>query len=255
MSKFANVFNGFKTSVSKHAPEILMGVGITGMITSTILAVKATPKAVKLVEEAKKQKGEDLTPVEMVKASWKCYIPTVAVAAASTACLVGASTISGRRNAALATAFTLTETAFKEYKETVEETVEEEVKEKIKDKVAEKQVKKNPVDQNTVIVNAAGGDVLCYDALSGRYFRSDKTTIDSVVNKLNYQINNNFYVSLNEFYEELGLEENDMGYQLGWNNNSGLIEIDYSSQLSPKQEPCLVVSFRYGPVYDYQSLY
>ena len=83
----------------------------------------------------------------------------------------------------------------------------------------------------------------------------DKNTIDSIVNKLNYQLNNSFYVSLNEFYDEIGLEENEMGSQLGWNNNSGLIEIDYSSQLSPRKEPCLVISFRYGPVYDYQSLY
>ena len=34
-----------KRMVYKHSPEILTGIGVAGMITSTILAVKATPKA------------------------------------------------------------------------------------------------------------------------------------------------------------------------------------------------------------------
>ena len=54
MSKidFANLFRNLKMSFTKHAPEILTGVGITGMITSTILAVKGTPKAITLFQEA-----------------------------------------------------------------------------------------------------------------------------------------------------------------------------------------------------------
>ena len=34
-----------KVMVSKRSPEILTGLGIAGMITTTVLAVKATPKA------------------------------------------------------------------------------------------------------------------------------------------------------------------------------------------------------------------
>jgi len=73
VSKF---LTNVKSSLSKHSPEILVGIGITGMVTTTVLAVKATPKALKLIEETKKEERKDkLTPIETVKATWKCYIP------------------------------------------------------------------------------------------------------------------------------------------------------------------------------------
>ena len=48
-----NFINSAKTALSKRSPEILTGLGIAGMITTTVLAVKATPKAISLLEEAK----------------------------------------------------------------------------------------------------------------------------------------------------------------------------------------------------------
>ena len=257
MSKidFANLFRNLKMSFTKHAPEILTGVGITGMITSTILAVKGTPKAITLLKKAEQEKGEELTPVEMIKTAWKCYIPSVSVATVSVFCLVGSSTISGKRNAALATAYTLVESSYKEYKDKVLDTVGEEKEKEIRDKVAEEKVRKNPVSDEVVILTN-NGDTLCYDALSGRYFRSDTNSINKAINELNRRINLNFYVSLNDFYDEIGLEENDLGRALGWNSDKGLIEVSCSSQLSPKNEPCLVISFDCTPpLYGYESLY
>ena len=130
--------------ISKHSPEILVGVGIAGMVTTTILAVKATPKALKLLEEAERKNidkqlddGIDeadikngLPPLEVIKVSWKPYIPAAITCATSIACIIGASSVHVRRNAALATAYKLSETALNEYKEKVIETIGEH-KEKI----------------------------------------------------------------------------------------------------------------------------
>ena len=81
-------------------------------------------------------------------------------------------------------------------------------------------------------------------------------SINKAINELNRRINLNFYVSLNDFYDEIGLEENDLGRALGWNSDKGLIEVSFSSQLSPKNEPCLVISFDCTPpLYGYESLY
>ena len=38
-------FKMVKRFVSKRSPEILTGIGIASMVTTTVLAVKATPKA------------------------------------------------------------------------------------------------------------------------------------------------------------------------------------------------------------------
>ena len=48
--------NKTKYFIGKHSHEILTGLGITGMLTSTVLAVTATPKALQLIEHKKKEK-------------------------------------------------------------------------------------------------------------------------------------------------------------------------------------------------------
>lgn len=68
-------------ALQKHSPEIMTGIGIAGMVATTILAVRATPKALLLIQEAEEVKSqtessdEALTPVETIKATWRCYVP------------------------------------------------------------------------------------------------------------------------------------------------------------------------------------
>ena len=119
----SKIVKGVQVGLTKHSSEILTGIGIAGMITTTILAVKATPKALGLIEESKKEWGVDeLSPIDTIKVAWKPYIPAMATGVASVACLIGASSVNMKRNAALATAYKLSETAFSEYKEKVVET-------------------------------------------------------------------------------------------------------------------------------------
>ena len=115
-----------RTAVKKHSPEILTGIGIAGMITTTVMAVRATPKALILIEEKKDElEVDELTPKETIQAAWTCYIPAAAIGTVSVACLIGASSVNMRRRAALATAYTLSESALKEYQEKVVETIGE----------------------------------------------------------------------------------------------------------------------------------
>lgn len=254
-TKFTGVLNTVKHSVSKHTPELLIGFGITGMITSTILAVKSTPKAMKLIEKKKEELHVDkLTPGETIKVAWKCYIPSATIVLASTACLVGSSTISLKRNAALATAYKIVETGYKEYKDKVIETIGEKKEEAIREKIAKEKVEKNPVKNNEVIVTN-NGSTLCYDVLSGRYFKTDIDKIKKAVNEVNRRMITDVYVSLNDFYYELGLEGNKLGDELGWNIDKGLLKLDYSSILTENDEPCLVIDYEVAPKYNYSSLY
>lgn len=107
-----------KTSIKKHSPEILTGIGIAGMITTTVMAVRATPKALILIEERKEEIGvNQLEAVDLIKTTWMCYVPAALTGTLSIACLIGASSVNVRRNAALATAYTLSESALKDYQE------------------------------------------------------------------------------------------------------------------------------------------
>lgn len=49
-----------KTATVKHSPEILTGVGIAGMVTTTVMAVRATPKAIQLLDEEKRRQHTDV---------------------------------------------------------------------------------------------------------------------------------------------------------------------------------------------------
>lgn len=53
------IFNTVKKAVGKKSPEILIAFGIAGMITTTVLAVKATPKAMEKIKKAEKDKAEE----------------------------------------------------------------------------------------------------------------------------------------------------------------------------------------------------
>ena len=62
------------------------------------------------------------------------------------------------------------------------------------------------------------------------------------------------YVSLNDFFSELGLSHTDLGDDLGWNIDGGKIEVDFSSQIADHGTPCLVVGYLVAPRYDYSKL-
>lgn len=253
--------------ITKRSPEILTGIGIAGMVTTTILAVKATPKALRLIEEEKMFKEKEaheggifteddeqyafkLTSFEIVKATWKCYIPAAITCTASIACLVGASSVNFKRNAALATAYKLSETALSEYKDAVIETIGEKKEQIVKDKMSEKKLKEEPVTKNQVILTEKG-NTLCYDYHSGRYFKSDIDTIKKAVNEINSSMIRDDYASLNEFYDEIGLPHTEVGGSLGWNINDGLLEVYFSSKIADDGTPCIVMSYETQPKHGY----
>lgn len=252
--EIAKSFLSLKTAIKKHSPEILTGIGIAGMITTTVMAVRATPKALILIEERKEEIGaEKLEAMDMVKTTWACYIPAAITGTLSVACLIGASSVNARRNAALATAYTLSESALKDYQGKVIEMFGEKKNEAVKDAVAKDKVEKNPVVTREVIITEKG-NTLCYDAISGRYFKSDIEKIKKAECELNRQMLDDMYVSLNDFYYEIGLDSVKLGDELGWNVDSGYIDLSFSSQLASDGTPCLVIDYSVAPRYDYRNL-
>lgn len=251
----ANLARSVRTGVVKHSPEILVALGISGMIATTVLAVRATPKALDILDEKAREEHrsvEDFTKLEKVQACWKCYIPAAITGVTSAACIIGANTVNVRRNAALAAAYTLSDTALREYQEKVVETIGEKKEQAVREKIAEDKIKDNPVSSNEVYLTEKG-DTLCYDLHSGRYFKSDKEKIARAVNELNRIMSTDIAgcVSLNDFYDELGLSHTDMGYELGWRVTKGFIDVQYSSHLADDGTPCLALSHKNPPIYDY----
>lgn len=243
---------GVRMAASKHSPAILTGIGVALGVTATVLAVKATPKAMQLLEEKKEaEEVDELTPVEVVKTAWKPYIPVAITTVASAACVIGAHSVHMKRTAALAAAYKISETALSEYSSKVLETVGEKKEQTIREKVAQERIDKKPVGNREVIVTG-DGDTLCYDYYSDRYFYSDVNKLRKAENKLNKQILHDIggSVSLNEFYDEINLKRTPDGDKFGWNTDD-LIDLDIHAGLSDNDKPCIVVAHYVGPKYDY----
>lgn len=266
----SKMFTDIRKGISKHSPEILTGLGIAGMITTTVLAVKATPKALEKIQDAEIEKvdkqvkeGKEpdelvkkLTAFETVKAAWKPYIPAAITGVVSVGCLVGASSVNARRNAALATAYQLSSTALSEYKEKVIETIGEKKEKTVRDKIAQDKVDKNPVEPSNVIVTGSGKS-LCYDPQFGQYFESTIDDIKKAVTELNYRMIDlgEEYVSLNDFYDELGVERIEVGEDLGWNiGRDGKVMVATSAAIAKNGTPCIVIHYEVAPKYNYFKL-
>lgn len=240
-------FKNVKDVTTRHKPEILMFIGATGLLTTTFMAVRATPKALKHIEDEKKRLNTDkLTVVETVKVTWKDYVPATITGTASLICLIGSSSENLKRGAALTAAYKISETALTDYKDAVKELIGDKKMQEVKDKITKKHIDKNPVSKNSVIITEKGS-TLCYDAISGRYFYSDMDRIKKAEHVVNRRILNEMYISLNEFYDELDLDHIPLGNDLGWKVEDGYIELTFGSHLTDDGRPCLVIEYNVAP--------
>lgn len=229
-----------------HSSEILIAIGIGGMATSAVLAVTATPKALKKIEA-----DEAKTKKEVIKSCWKFYIPSLAVFVGSAACIIGAERINLQKNAALATAYTLTDTFAKEYKEVVNDTVTDKQNAEIREKVAKNRMKDHPLIKEDIPTE--DGSAIFYEPYSNRYFPSSMARMQKIDNELNRLLIDENYISLNDFYYKAGLPTCKLGDQLGWDYGKGVVHFRYTPALSEEiddagnQIPVLSIDFTVDP--------
>lgn len=233
--------------VKSNTPEILTALGIGGLVGTAVLTGKASMAAARTIDREQYRLDHDkvpheLEPKEKIKLVWKLYIPPAIAGAASIACIIGGAKSSGRRTAAAVAAYSLTEKAFTEYKEKVLEQIGENKEQKIRDAIAQDQVTNNPPSKEVIIVG--GGQVLCCELLTHRYFRSDMETLRKAQNDINALINGQYYVTLSEFYDIIGLPYTSISSNIGWDSDK-LMELDFSTVISEDGEPCLAFDYNY----------
>lgn len=244
MNKIITIATHVGKFISKNSSTILTSIGVAGVVGTAVLASAGTVKAVKTVEIT--ENNEELTKKEFVKLCWKHYIPAVLAGSASIACIIGANHINAKHIAALAGLYSLSETALKEYRDKIVEIVGQTKATKIHDAVMTDKVVQNPVGNREVIFTGKG-DTLFYDALSGRYFRSDIETVRRAQNDINARIfQSDTNATVNELYLELGLNEIDLGKYVGWNAQHPL-ECKFTSGLNDS-EAYIVLYFNKDPI-------
>ena len=239
-----------KAFTVQHAPTIVMGLGISGFITTVGLAIKVSPKGKEILDKM----GTDATTMDKIKALAPVYWPVALTGTVSIGCFIFANSMNLKRNAAAIAAYQISETALNEFKEASLKTVGEKKTREIETKVAEEKIKNDPPTEKTIIVTG-NGDQLCYDTVTERYFMSTIEKIRQAVNNVNYKLMLENSVSLNEFYDELNLPHWVHGDKMGWTmyKQSQLLDIKFDSVLTNDGRAALALIYKVAPTWWYED--
>lgn len=240
-----------KRFLRKNGSTILTCAGGVGVIATTVMAVKATPKAMQLIKAAEEEKSEKLTWMETIKIAGPTYAPSVIVGIATIGSIFGANALNKRSQAALMGAYALVDQTFRDYKTHVEEEYGEEANAHIREKI----VKDRYVEQKTEL----GGETkLFYDFYSGRYFNSTMEKVLAAEFALNRQIILGECAYLNDFYQELGLPLTDIGDEVGWSRGhmcdmycQEWVDFNHQDVIQDDGLECCIITFMQDPTVDF----
>lgn len=238
-----------------NSPAILAGVGVVGVAATAFLAAKGATEAERLLQiERYRQTKVAIDPEvpvppvftlkEKTNLVWRSYIPAAVVGAGTITAIIMSTRIGMRRTAAMTAALTISEKMASEYKAKVVETIGKNKATKIEDEIAQDQVSRAPVPNNLVVIE--GTDSLVYDSWSGRYFKSNMEALKKAQNDLNHRILSDNYATLSDFYDMLDIGHTQESDNIGWNVDE-LLEISFSSCVTPDQKPALSIRFQVEP--------
>ena len=243
-----------KLYLKQSSPTILTCVSVVGVVATAVMAVRATPKAIKLLEEASEEKGEGLTKLEAVRTAGPVYIPAALIGLSTITCIMGINILSKRNQASLASAYALLSESYQRYRKAVTIVYGKDADAKIKAQMAnETYISADGYSVYSSELDPESEKILCYDLFSQRYFMA---AVASVLNA-QYHVNRNLclrgYSNVNEFYEFLGIDKIDHGDEIGWSMDefaeNGILWLDFENKLVKMEDSmeCCVVSALYDP--------
>lgn len=222
--------------LKRNSPTILSIVGSIGVMTTTIAAIKATPKALSLMENEKahinkqlEQGGwqtrvDKLTIAETIKATWKCYIPTALIGLSTITCIFGANALNKNQQAALTSAYILLDNAYKEYKDKVSTLLGDDANRHIQKSIVEDKYKETDI-------SLGEEKQLFYEYNYGEFFERTKMEVLNAEYNFNKMFSSIGYATLNDFYELLGLPLTQEGNIIGWTVQEGYSLVDFEHEL------------------------
>lgn len=241
----------------KNASTILSCLGALGVVGTTVSAVKATPKAITILQEQEEIKMErdnqSLTTFEKALVLAPVYFPTILFGTATITCIFGANALNKKKQAALTSAYAYLNSSFNEYKDKVKAIYGEDGEKRVREEIAkDKYIQQSMPESNE--------DMLFFDEYSGRYFELTLFDLQNAVYRLNRTFALEGYTNLNEFYRYVDLPETDYGEVLGWSGlkcwetfNSAWIDIKWDDMELPDGLVAHAIRFPIPPEEGYEE--
>lgn len=241
----------------KNAPTILSCMGALGVVGTTLSAIKATLKAIDVLEDEEEIKmqrdNQSLTTFEKALVVAPVYFPTILFGTATVTCIFGANMLNKKKQATLVSAYAYLNSSFNEYKDKVKAIYGEDGEKRVRDELA----KDKYIQQS---MSESDKDILFFDEYSGRYFESTLFNLQNAVYKLNRTFALEGYTNLNEFYRYVDLPETEYGEVLGWSGvkcwevfNNAWIEIKWEDMELPDGLVAQAIRFPIPPEEGYEE--
>ncbi len=194
--------------LKKNSPMILTVIGAGGVVATSVLSVKATPKAINLLNEAREAKGEELTTIEKIKVAWKPYIPAVLTGVSTIVCIFGVNHLNTKSQASLMSAYALLDQSFKDYRDKVNDVYGEDADSNVRNEI----VKSNYDEHMSIDPDSE----MFFDFYSMTFFDSTMDHIKDVERTFMNILNSHGVVFVNDYLDLLGLDHTPLGNQKGW---------------------------------------
>lgn len=240
-------------SLKRATPTILTCLSAVGMVVTIVMAVKATPKAMELLKEATEEKGEELTKAEVLKAAAPAYVPTALLGVSTLSCMFGANVLNRKQQASYISAYTLLDNSFRKYKEKIKEMYGECADSEVKERIIEE-------EHDGLDISLSDEKLVFYEENYGEFFELSKEEVLIAENELNRTFILRGYVTLNDFYGYLGLQEKDYGEVLGWSTTVGeeiygyrWIDFEHKKHTLDDGLEYYIISMPFPPTMDYDD--
>lgn len=241
----------------RHAPEILTILSVAGIAATAYLGSRAGYRAgihvvsefsARLDNAADDEEVLPLPPKEIIKDTWKFYIPVAVVGMGTALAVIGSNRVSARQQVALISAAAISERALTEYQQKLADTTSRPKAQKIRDEILQDQVdeKTSEFDRLRPLTD---GDVWVIESHTKQVFISNAEKIHRAENDANRQAIHDGYVSLNTFLDYLGLPTSDAGEVVGWTAQKPLeVRIGGAAR---DEKPVLTIDYVRPPTVDY----
>lgn len=213
---------------NKNSPTILTGFGIVGTVGTGLLAYRSGMRAHEIIERHHKdmelvddddKDAKRAVMSETVKDMVPVVMPPVIMGAFTIGCIFMSNKINAQRIAVLATAYGFSEKKLRDYENKMTEILGEKRTQDIRESISRDHVeefKEKYGNPGSYPIPYGFGELPTIDEFSKRVFGCSCQKIDAIVAKLSARVFSENYVSLNDLYDELGIERVQMGYKFGW---------------------------------------
>lgn len=244
--------------VTDNSPGILTGLAVAGTVSTALLTARAAYRVGmdastqyhEAIREGEPLPEQLLDEKHIAKTYWREFIPPAITATMTVVSVVAANRIGTRRAAAITAAFQLSEKLAEEYKERVIKTLGEKKEELMRAELGQERMERTGGSESIIIV---GPEVVFYDELSGRFFKHEMEKVRKAVNDINHRVNTDFYASLSDFYDLIGLDRTGFSDEVGWNPEE-LLEVSFSATLLTDGRPAVAMSYNKAPIRGFDRL-